>query len=161
MTNNDKLRRIRYAMDISDREVVALFAHVDYVLESDQLDALFRKEDDPLFDECPDDIASLFLQGLVISRRGKKEDAKGPVHTKSISNNDYLKALRIALKLKDEDIIRIMHSAGVNISKSELGALFRAVGQSNYRPCGDQFLRNFLAGLTDELRGASKNHLSY
>jgi uncharacterized protein YehS (DUF1456 family) len=120
-----------------------------------ELDAMFRKEDDPLFDECPDDIAGLFLEGLVISRRGKKEDSKGPAHKTSISNNDYLKALRIALKLRDEDLIAIMRRAGVNVSKGELGALFRAVGHSNYRPCGDQFLRNFLAGLTAELRGTA------
>jgi uncharacterized protein YehS (DUF1456 family) len=31
--------------------------------------------------------------------------------------------------------------------------LFRKVGHDNYRPCGDQLLRNFLKGLTLRVRG--------
>ncbi|MCC6375065.1 MAG: DUF1456 family protein, partial [Moraxellaceae bacterium] len=36
--------------------------------------------------------------------------------------------------------------------KHELGAIFRKEGHHNYRECGDQFLRNFLKGLTLSLR---------
>ena len=36
----------------------------------------------------------------------------------------------------------------------ELSALFRKVGHTNYRPCGDQLLRNFLKGLTLRVRPA-------
>jgi uncharacterized protein YehS (DUF1456 family) len=40
------------------------------------------------------------------------------------------------------------------VSKPELSALFRKVGHTNYRPCGDQLLRNFLKGLTLRVRPA-------
>lgn len=155
MTNNDKLRRIRYALDISDREVVNLFAMAGYDLTPIELQALFKKEEDPGFDECPDDIATLFLQGLIVSRRGKRDDApaKSESAAKSVlSNNDILKSLRIALQLKDEDIIEVLRLAKVDVSKSEVSALFRKRGHPNFRPCGDQFLRHFLAGLTVKLR---------
>jgi uncharacterized protein YehS (DUF1456 family) len=33
-----------------------------------------------------------------------------------------------------------------------LTSFFRKMGQRNYRPCGDQFLRNFLVGLTAKSR---------
>jgi uncharacterized protein YehS (DUF1456 family) len=33
-----------------------------------------------------------------------------------------------------------------------LSALFRKFGHTNYRPCGDQLLRNFLKGLTLRVR---------
>ncbi len=154
MTNNDKLRRIRYALDISDREVVQLFALAGYELTPPQLEALFKKEDEIGFDECPDDIALLFLAGLIASRRGKRTEADAAPKARKpvLTNNDILKALRVALELKDEDLIAIMRLAKVEVSKSEISALFRKPGHSNYRPCGDQFLRHFLAGLTLKLR---------
>jgi uncharacterized protein YehS (DUF1456 family) len=47
----------------------------------------------------------------------------------------------------------VFESAGWPVSKPELTALFRQPGHANYRPCGDQLLRNFLKGLTMRVRG--------
>lgn len=68
-------------------------------------------------------------------------------------NNDILKKLRVALKLRDEDIIQILDLAGFSFSKSEVNALFRAEDHPNYKECGDQLLRNFLNGLVIYMRG--------
>lgn len=70
-----------------------------------------------------------------------------------MSNNDILKKLRVALKLRDEDIIAILKLVDFNITKTELGALFRKDDHPNFKPCGDQILRNFLNGLVIHLRG--------
>jgi uncharacterized protein YehS (DUF1456 family) len=70
-----------------------------------------------------------------------------------LTNNDILKKLRIALELKDEDIIHILKLADFTISKSELSALFRRDDHPNYVACGDQLLRNFLQGLIIYKRG--------
>ncbi len=70
-----------------------------------------------------------------------------------ISNNDVLKKLRVALKLRDDDIIRILKLVDFNITKSELSAFFRSEDHPNYKKCGDQVLRNFLNGLIIHLRG--------
>jgi uncharacterized protein YehS (DUF1456 family) len=64
-----------------------------------------------------------------------------------LSNNAILKRLRIAYQLRDDDIHAILQLAAFPISKPELNALFRQEGHPNYRPCGDQLLRNFLKGL--------------
>ena len=48
---------------------------------------------------------------------------------------------------------RAFAAAGFPVSKPELTALFRQPGHKNYRPCGDQMLRNFLKGLTLRVRG--------
>ena len=74
-----------------------------------------------------------------------------------MSNNDILKKLRVALHLRDDDIIKILKLVNFNISKSELGALFRAEDHPNYVDCGDQILRNFLNGLVIHLRGPKKD----
>lgn len=69
-----------------------------------------------------------------------------------INNNDVLKKLRIALKLKDTDVIDILDKADFRMSKSELSALFRKQGHTNYKECGDQILRKFLSGLAKKYR---------
>jgi hypothetical protein len=70
-----------------------------------------------------------------------------------MTNNDILKKLRVALKLRDEDIIQILNLADFAISKSEVNALFRAEDHPNYKECGDQILRYFLNGLVVFMRG--------
>jgi uncharacterized protein YehS (DUF1456 family) len=70
-----------------------------------------------------------------------------------LTNNDILKKLRVALNLRDDDIIQILKLVEFEISKSELGAIFRKDDHPNYKPCGDQLLRNFLNGLIIYKRG--------
>ncbi len=70
-----------------------------------------------------------------------------------MSNNDIMKKLRVALQLNDEEIVNILKLADFNISKSELGAIFRKEDHPNFKPCGDQILRNFLNGLVIYKRG--------
>jgi uncharacterized protein YehS (DUF1456 family) len=70
-----------------------------------------------------------------------------------MNNNDILKKLRIALELKDTDILDILKLAEFELSKTELSALFRSPDHRNYKECGDQILRNFLNGLIIRNRG--------
>ena len=73
-----------------------------------------------------------------------------------MTNNDILKKLRVALQLKDDDIIHILSLKDFKISKSELGAIFRKEGHPKYMEAGDQILRNFLNGLIIHMRGPEK-----
>ncbi|MCK5215429.1 MAG: DUF1456 family protein [Candidatus Omnitrophica bacterium] len=68
-------------------------------------------------------------------------------------NNDILKKLRVALKLRDTDIIDILKLADFEITKPQLSALFRKEGHKNYMECKDQLLRRFLNGLIIKYRG--------
>ena len=70
-----------------------------------------------------------------------------------MTNNDIFKKLRVALQLRDDDIIKILALVDFRVSKSELAALFRNEDHPNYKECGDQILRNFLNGLVIHLRG--------
>ena len=70
-----------------------------------------------------------------------------------LTNNDILKKLRVAHKLRDEDIVDILKLVDFRMSKSELGAFFRNENHPKYMECGDQVLRNFLNGLVIQLRG--------
>ena len=68
-------------------------------------------------------------------------------------NNDILKKIRIALKLKDSDILEILKLTGLELSAAELNAFFRKPDHRNFKECGDQVLRRFLDGLIIKMRG--------
>lgn len=70
-----------------------------------------------------------------------------------MKNNDVLKKLRVALKLRDTDIIDILKLVDYEITKSQLSALFRKEDHDNYIVCKDQILRKFLNGLIVKNRG--------
>lgn len=70
-----------------------------------------------------------------------------------MTNNDIIKKLRVALQLKDDDIVRILSLVDFKVTTTELGAIFRKEDHPNYKECGDQLLRNFLNGLIIHLRG--------
>ena len=74
-----------------------------------------------------------------------------------MTNNDIFKKLRVALMLRDDQIVEILELVDFRISKSELGAFFRAEDHPNYVECGDQVLRNFLNALVIHLRGTKEN----
>lgn len=70
-----------------------------------------------------------------------------------LSNNDILKKLRIALSLRNDDIIEILKLVDFEITKGALGDFFRNEDSPGYVEAGDQVLRNFLNGLIIYKRG--------
>jgi hypothetical protein len=82
-----------------------------------------------------------------------------PLTTTNIrmTNNDIFKKLRVALQLRDDQIVEILELVDFRISKGELGNIFRKEDHPNYMECGDQLLRNFLNGLVIQLRGTKEN----
>lgn len=151
MTKNDVLRRVRYTFDFSDSKVIALFALGGLEVSREQVSDWLKKDEDPAFKTCPDPVLAAFLNGLITDRRGKKEGAEPEVEN-VLSNNQVLRKLRIALDLKESDMLALMNDAEMPLSKPELSALFRNPGHKNYRECKDQFLRNFLRGLQSKYR---------
>ena len=150
MNNNDILRRLRYALDISNPIMIEIFQLSGCTLELPTLLKLLKKEEEDEFISCSNPMMSFFLDGLIVHKRGRRESDAGqpPKPDAALNNNSILKKLRIALDLKEEDMLAIMGLAGVKISKAELSALFRNKEHKHYKECGDQFLRNFLQGLT-------------
>ena len=150
MNNNDILRRLRYALDISNPTMIEIFKLSGCNIEQPTLLKFMKKEEEDDFIACSNPMLSFFLDGLIIHKRGRRDSDNGQPQKPDaeLGNNAILKKLRIALDLKEEDMLALMQLAGVKITKSELGALFRNKGHKNYKECGNQFLRNFLNGLT-------------
>ncbi|UZD23837.1 DUF1456 family protein [Algoriphagus halophytocola] len=151
MSNNDILRSLRYTFDFNDFQMIDIFKLAGESVERDLVANWLKRDDDPEFEEIYDRELATFLNGFIILKRGKK-DGPLPVAEKKLNNNIVLRKLKIALNLKDEDMLEVLKSAGKEISKHELSAFFRKPTQSQFRPCKDQILRNFLQGLQINVR---------
>ncbi len=146
MTNNDILRRIRYTFDFNDSKMIEIFNQAYHKVTREQISNWLKKEDDPQYHSCSDQQMAIFLNGLINLKRGKKEGPQ-PEPEKQLTNNIIFMKLKIALNLKAEDVIEILHLADFRMSKPELSAFFRKQGHKHYRECKDQILRNFLKGM--------------
>ena len=150
MLTNDILRRIRFLLKLSDARLLNLLNSSDFALSPDDLDRYLAREDEEHFALCPDEVVARFLDAVIGLKRGPSADPRAP--ELPLTNNQVLKKLRVAFSLKDHDIVELMQSVGFRVGKSEINALFRKPDQSNYRVCGDQFLRQFLKALTRKER---------
>jgi uncharacterized protein YehS (DUF1456 family) len=151
MDNNDIIRSIRYIFDFSDSTMNEIFGHANLTVTRAELSEWLKKEDDPDFKAMNDRQMASFLNGLIVHKRGKREGEQ-PVPEKRLNNNIVFKKLKIALNLKNEEILEILESVDRKISKHELSAFFRNPEQNQYRDCKDQILRNFLHGLKLKFR---------
>ncbi len=154
MIHNDILRRLRYAFSLNDQKMLEMYKLVGQEIKLFDLYSIMKKEGEKEFKLCSDQQLSAFLDGLIVTKRGLqegREPEKWPAGV-LLGNNDILRKLRIALELRTEDIIDIMQLSDVHISKSEVTAFFRRPDHRSFKICGDQFLRNFLVGLTKRYR---------
>jgi len=159
MTNNDILRRLRFAFDFSDQQAAELFSldpNTSVPMSREQFLRRVVKEEDNDFIECSDLELSAFLDGLIVMKRGLKEPGNAaprkPSTVDRLSKNDVLKKLRIAMTLQEQDMLETLKLGGSELSKAELSALFRNPQHKHFRTCGNQVLRNFIKGLTHKLR---------
>jgi uncharacterized protein YehS (DUF1456 family) len=151
MTNNDVMRSVRFLLKLNDGAMADLVRLGGGTATPLAAIAWLRNDDEPGFVACPNLTMAQFLDGLVVHKRGvDPSKPRRPLDTK-ITNNLVLKTLRVAFELKEDDLLTMMHSSGFEVSRAEVSALFRAPGHRNFRPCGDQFLRNVLKSLGQRL----------
>lgn len=151
MTNNDILRRLRYAFEYNDKKMIGIFAHANSTVNGKQITSWLKKDDVEGYVELTDTELAVFLNGLIIEKRGKK-DGPQPTPEKRLNNNLILTKLKIALNLKAEDIVDMLKAVDFNISKGELSAFFRKPDHKHYRQCKAQFLRNFVMAIQKKYR---------
>lgn len=146
MDNNYIFYKLRKTFQWNEEKLGDLFKSVDYTVAPSQLFAWMKQEQYEGFEAMPDEGLAALLNAFIVERRGLK-DGKLPEIENKLNNNLIFRKLRIALNLKDDDIVAIMKLANMRIGKAELGSFFRDPKHHNFRPCKDQFLRNFVRGL--------------
>jgi uncharacterized protein YehS (DUF1456 family) len=94
--------------------MIAIFKLTDHEIEQSNLTGLLKKEGEEGFVNCRDDVLRYFLDGLILYKRGRKEIKPGETIRPGsrLTNNTILKKQRIALELKEEDMLAILKLAG-------------------------------------------------
>lgn len=99
--------------------------------------------------ECSNDTLTAFLDGLILRHRGPREGGPAPTAEPGahITNNDVLKKVRIALNLREPELLSIFAAAGRPLTKHELTPLYRKKGHKHHKRCDDDTLADFFTGL--------------
>lgn len=126
--------------------MIDLFNLAKLTVSREQISYWLKKEDDPQVINCSDVQLATFLNGLIIDKRGAR-DGETPPAEKRMNNNLVLNKLKIALALRAEDVLDMMSTSGIRMTKPELSAFFRKPDHKHYRECKDQFLRNFIQAI--------------
>ena len=146
MTNNEVLQHIRYIFAFSNEKISAIFKLAECAKTDDEINNFFRKNGEPAFTRIADNVLASFLDGLIIEFRGAKAGAQAQLE-QVINNNIIFNKVKIALALKADEIISLLSSAELTLSKHELSAFFRKPEHKHFRSCNDDTLLKFFNAL--------------
>ncbi|RWU10097.1 DUF1456 family protein [Pedobacter chitinilyticus] len=76
MSNNEIMKKLRVALSLNTEQIIEICKLVNFTVTKSELGDIFRKEDHPNFKKCGDQILRNFLNGLVIYKRGPREENK-------------------------------------------------------------------------------------
>lgn len=151
MTNNDILKRLRYVFNFNDTAMIEIFQLADLATNRAQVSNWLKKEEEADYEAMNDVELAIFLNGLIIKNRGKR-DGEQPEPEVFLDNNNILKKLKIALSLKSEELLAIFQLVDIEMSAHQLSAFLRNPNQMQFMTLNDQYLRNFLMGLQKKYR---------
>jgi uncharacterized protein YehS (DUF1456 family) len=160
MRTNDIFRQLTQALNLNSAQIQGIFALSDIDLSDKEIANLLKTDYQPGFEPLPEYVLLHFLNNLIEQQRGKKTDAEVELigkHAK-VSNNDVLKKLRIAFNLHEHQVRDALKLATIELTKSDLAALFRKPGHVHFKACEDDLVLDFIEGLGLFLAARDKDH---
>lgn len=76
LSNNDVLKKIRFAMNLKDEKMKEIFEMGGGNASLNEVAAYLSKEDSPSYRDCNDKNLEYFLDGLITFKRGKKDTGR-------------------------------------------------------------------------------------
>lgn len=149
INTNEILYRIHKALGLSIDEMLEAYKLAEYSMEREHLEALLKRRYDKDFELCSYEELGVFLDGLIILKRGPSPKKENDDEIVELTNNLILKKLRIALELKEAETEIIFNLADIMLTKQELKSLFRKENHKNFKACSDELLMAFLEGLEE------------
>jgi uncharacterized protein YehS (DUF1456 family) len=149
MTTNDTLHRIRTALRLDDATLITIFASEDFAITAEHLRAITARQESKSAEVCTHEELGIFLDGLIRFKRGTITNPPADDAEIELTNNLILKKLRIALRLKDPEVLIVFGLAEREISISQIKDLFRNPAHPRFRLCSDALLNDFLIGLDE------------
>jgi len=104
MTHNDVFRRLRYIFSLSDTKVMSFFKQADYEVTRAQISSWLKKEEQADYEKIRDTMLAVFLNGLIIDKRGMQESGV-PIPEKRLNNNIIFRNI---LKRNSKDRVMII-----------------------------------------------------
>jgi len=149
LNTNDILYKIQKALHLSSKEILKAYELANYPMDMEHLDGLLKRRLDKGFSLCSYEELGVFLDGLVLLKRGPSPKKQNDDEIIELTNNLILKKLRIAMELKEPETEIIFGLVDMALSKQELKSLFRKEGHKNFKACSDELLMAFLEGLDE------------
>ncbi|MGF1923583.1 MAG: DUF1456 family protein [Bacteroidia bacterium] len=78
MSNNDIMKKLRVALSLNSDQIIEICKLVNFTVTKSELGDIFRNDEHPNFKKCGDQILRNFLNGLVIYKRGPREEKPRP-----------------------------------------------------------------------------------
>ncbi len=128
--------------------MIEAYALAEYEMTLERLESILKRRQDEGYAEATYEELGVFLDGLVILKRGPSPKAQDDEEV-ALTNNLIIKKLRIALELKEPELIIVFALGDAELTKRQIGSLFRKEGHKNFKVCSDALLMNFLEGLDE------------
>ncbi len=147
MIRNSVLQKIKEIENFSNEQILEIFHLAGKRIPANRVERYLASPESEKYLVCGAEALGHFLDGLILYKRGpsnKKDENNKPI---SLTNNLILKKLRVAYNLKESDLYAIFQAVDIDITKSELSALFRKEEHRKFRYCPDVILELFLEGL--------------
>ena len=149
MQINDILFKIKTALSLTNKELLETYNLVGYEMSEERLDSILKRRQDKGYKEATYEELGLFLDGLVLLKRGESPKKTESDEVVELTNNLILKKLRVAMNLKESELVIIFALAEVPLTKRQIGSLFRKEGGKNFKACSDELLLTFIEGLDE------------
>ena len=149
MQINDILFKIKTALSLENKAFIEAYALADHKMTEERIDNILKRRQDEGYEEATYEELGVFLDGLVLLKRGPSDKEVNPDEVVALSNNLILKKIRVAMELKEAEMVILFALAEVTITKRQIGSLFRKEGGKNFKECSDELLMAFLEGLNE------------
>jgi len=149
MPINDILFKLKTALSLTNKEVIKAYALAEYEMREERLNNILKRRQDKGYEEATYEELGIFLDGLVLLKRGPSDKVASNNEAVALSNNLILKKVRVAMELKERELVILFALAEVVLSKRQIGSLFRKEGGKNFKVCSDELLISFLEGLDE------------
>ncbi len=149
MPINDILFKITKALSLTHQEIIEAYKLADFEMREERLESILKRRQDKAYEEATFEELGVFLDGLVLLKRGASDKDTSQNEVVELTNNLILKKIRVAMELKEADLVILFALAEVTLTKRQIGSLFRKEGSKNFKACTGELLMAFLEGLDE------------
>jgi len=149
MQINDILFKIKTALKLDNAQMLEAYKLIGFEMTEERLASILQRRLDKGFEEATFEELGLFLDGLVLLKRGPSDKEVDEDEVVELTNNLILKKVRVAMELKEAELVILFALGEVSITKRQIGSLFRKEGGKNFKSCSNELLMAFLEGLDE------------